>query len=166
MSRDRQGARLRATAAEVVDAVVTSGKSLDAALSARESGVAKEDRGLLRLLCYGTLAGGFLTERWLGEPDPGFVFENRSLVKALPALERILHEAGEALRRSGVPPSPGITALFNAGDEAERGIAFDLPGDQEQAVGAFLSRSGTSSEPCCCAASGKRSVPRTSSATS
>lgn len=33
------------------------------------------------LLCYGTLAGGFLTERWLGEPDPGFVFENRSLIK-------------------------------------------------------------------------------------
>lgn len=35
----------------------------------------------LQLLCYGTLAGGFLTERWLGEADPGFSFENRSLVK-------------------------------------------------------------------------------------
>lgn len=35
----------------------------------------------LQLLCYGTLAGGFLTEQWLGQPDPGFVFENRSLVK-------------------------------------------------------------------------------------
>ena len=35
----------------------------------------------IRLLCYGSLAGGFLTERWLGAPDPGFVFENRSLVK-------------------------------------------------------------------------------------
>jgi aryl-alcohol dehydrogenase-like predicted oxidoreductase len=33
------------------------------------------------LLCYGTLAGGFLTEKWLGQPDPGFIFENRSLVK-------------------------------------------------------------------------------------
>lgn len=33
------------------------------------------------LLCYGTLAGGFLTERWLGADDPGFAFENRSLVK-------------------------------------------------------------------------------------
>ena len=32
-------------------------------------------------LAYGTLAGGFLTDRWLGEPDPGFSFENRSLVK-------------------------------------------------------------------------------------
>lgn len=35
----------------------------------------------LKLLCYGTLAGGFLTETWLGVPDPGFAFENRSLVK-------------------------------------------------------------------------------------
>ncbi|WP_300060652.1 aldo/keto reductase [uncultured Roseobacter sp.] len=35
----------------------------------------------MQLLCYGTLAGGFLTKAWLGEPDPGFAFENRSLVK-------------------------------------------------------------------------------------
>lgn len=35
----------------------------------------------LQLLCYGTLAGGFLTERWLGQTDPGFEFENRSLIK-------------------------------------------------------------------------------------
>jgi len=35
----------------------------------------------VQILCYGTLAGGFLTEHWLGRPDPGFTFENRSLVK-------------------------------------------------------------------------------------
>jgi aryl-alcohol dehydrogenase-like predicted oxidoreductase len=35
----------------------------------------------VQILCYGTLAGGFLTENWLGKPDPGFVFENRSLIK-------------------------------------------------------------------------------------
>lgn len=35
----------------------------------------------MHLLCYGTLAGGFMTESWLGKPDPGFSFENRSLVK-------------------------------------------------------------------------------------
>jgi aryl-alcohol dehydrogenase-like predicted oxidoreductase len=33
------------------------------------------------LLCYGSLAGGFLGERWLGRPDPGMDFENRSLTK-------------------------------------------------------------------------------------
>ncbi len=35
----------------------------------------------VHLICYGTLAGGFITEKWLGEPDPGFQFENRSLIK-------------------------------------------------------------------------------------
>ena len=33
------------------------------------------------LVCYGVLAGGFLSEAWLGRPDPGHAFENRSLVK-------------------------------------------------------------------------------------
>ena len=35
----------------------------------------------VQMLCYGTLAGGFLTDAWLGQPDPGFQFENRSLIK-------------------------------------------------------------------------------------
>lgn len=35
----------------------------------------------VQILAYGTLAGGFLTGGWLGSPDPGFAFENRSLVK-------------------------------------------------------------------------------------
>ena len=35
----------------------------------------------VQMLCYGTLAGGFLTDAWLGQPDPGFAFANRSLVK-------------------------------------------------------------------------------------
>ncbi|MYI69211.1 MAG: aldo/keto reductase [Boseongicola sp. SB0673_bin_14] len=33
------------------------------------------------LFAYGVLAGGFLADAWLGRPDPGFDFENRSLVK-------------------------------------------------------------------------------------
>jgi len=35
----------------------------------------------IRLLCYGTLAGGFIAERWLGAPEPRPPFANRSLVK-------------------------------------------------------------------------------------
>lgn len=35
----------------------------------------------MKFLCYGTLAGGFLTDNWLGRPDPGFDFSNRSLIK-------------------------------------------------------------------------------------
>ncbi|MFO1500474.1 MAG: MMPL family transporter [Verrucomicrobiota bacterium] len=44
---------------------------------------------------------------------------NESLVKALPALTRIVAQASQSLERPGIAPSPGITALFNAEDEAE-----------------------------------------------
>jgi len=33
------------------------------------------------LLCYGTVAGGFLSDRWLGRPEPQEPLANRSLVK-------------------------------------------------------------------------------------
>jgi hypothetical protein len=45
--------------------------------------------------------------------------ENTALIKALPALERIITQATDALERPGNPPSPGITALFEGGPEAE-----------------------------------------------
>jgi aryl-alcohol dehydrogenase-like predicted oxidoreductase len=35
----------------------------------------------ISLLCYGTVAGGFLSDRWLGQPEPVGTPENRSLVK-------------------------------------------------------------------------------------
>ena len=35
----------------------------------------------LQMLCYGTLAGGFLTERWLGKDEPLTGLTNRSLIK-------------------------------------------------------------------------------------
>ena len=33
------------------------------------------------VFCYGTVAGGFLGDRWLGRPEPQAPLENRSLVK-------------------------------------------------------------------------------------
>src|SRR5438094_7253918 len=48
--------------------------------------------------------------------------ENESLAKALPAMERIISQASDSLLRPGTPPSPGLTALFNAGKEAEQQI--------------------------------------------
>ena len=35
----------------------------------------------LKLLCYGSVAGGFLSDRWLGVPEPDHPLPNRSLVK-------------------------------------------------------------------------------------
>ena len=43
-----------------------------------------------------------------------------SMLKAMPALERILRRAEQSLAHEGMPPSPGIDALFGAGEEAER----------------------------------------------
>ena len=48
--------------------------------------------------------------------------ENRSLMKALPALERIIDQATDGLLRSGIPPSPGINALFDGGEQAEQDL--------------------------------------------
>ncbi|MDB6019785.1 MAG: hpnN, partial [Pedosphaera sp.] len=43
--------------------------------------------------------------------------ENDALIKAIPMLDRIVNQATDSLQRTGTPPSPGITALFGAGDE-------------------------------------------------
>jgi hypothetical protein len=43
-----------------------------------------------------------------------------SLVRSLPALESIVTQATACLDRPGVPPSPGVLALFSASAEAER----------------------------------------------
>lgn len=48
--------------------------------------------------------------------------ENEALVKALPALERILAQATDSLKRGGLPPSPGVFALFDQSNEAERSV--------------------------------------------
>lgn len=38
-------------------------------------------RNNVALLCYGTVAGGFLSDRWLGRAEPNFPLGNRSLIK-------------------------------------------------------------------------------------
>lgn len=52
---------------------------LDARPARRMTAVAR-DHGV-RFLCYGTVAGGFLSDRWLGAPEPSEPLENRSLTK-------------------------------------------------------------------------------------
>jgi 16S rRNA (cytosine967-C5)-methyltransferase len=59
MLKTRLGARLRAAAAKVVDAVVVHGRSLDGALEEHESSVDPADQAMLRMLCYGTLRNHF-----------------------------------------------------------------------------------------------------------
>ena len=45
---------------------------------------------------------------------------NNALIGALPALQRIVDEATDSLSRPGTPVSPGVTALFGAGAEAQQ----------------------------------------------
>src|ERR1035437_4159803 len=44
--------------------------------------------------------------------------ENKSLVKSLPALGRIVSQASDALQRPGSPPSPNVITLLGGEDEA------------------------------------------------
>ena len=60
------GAKTRAAAAEVVDAVV-GGQSLDAAIAAHEVQLPPGDRSLLRMLSYGVVRHHFRLQEWVDQ---------------------------------------------------------------------------------------------------
>lgn len=45
-----------------------------------------------------------------------------TLVKSLPALGRVIDLAADSLSRPGTPPSPGVSAMFDGGEEAEENL--------------------------------------------
>ena len=51
------------------------------------------ERGF-QFLCYGSVLGGFLSERWLGAPEPQEPFENRSLTKYKLVIDEAVGWAG------------------------------------------------------------------------
>lgn len=52
--------------------------------------------------------------------------QNRSLLGALPAVQKIIDQATDSLGRPGVPPSPGLAALFGSDDKAEQQMYITL----------------------------------------
>ncbi len=80
------------------------------------------------IIAYGVLAGGFLSDRWLDAPDPGFDFENRSLVKYRLIVEdfggwalfqELLHALRAIADRHGVDISAvALRAMLEAPDVA------------------------------------------------
>ncbi len=91
------------------------------------------DHGIA-LQCYGAVAGGFLSARWLGAPDPEPPFANRSLVKyrliidefgSWAAFQSLLQALDRVARRRGV----SLTAV------ATRWV-LDRPGVATAIVGA------------------------------
>ena len=61
------GAKVRAVAAEVVDAVVSGGQSLDAAIARNEPRIVADDRSLLRMLSYGSLRHYWRLQGWVDQ---------------------------------------------------------------------------------------------------
>ena len=86
MSEDRSGAKLRATAARIVDAVISSGRSLDRALGEHELQVAERDRPLLRMMCYGVLRYHWHLQDWIDALLKQPLKTRDSVVNALLAL--------------------------------------------------------------------------------
>jgi aryl-alcohol dehydrogenase-like predicted oxidoreductase len=74
---------------QAVKAIVDAGVSLSTIQVQYSLLDDRPERGLIdycktngiQLLCYGTVAGGFLSGQWLGAAEPKPPFENRSLVK-------------------------------------------------------------------------------------
>ncbi len=75
----------------------------------------------IALLCYGTVAGGFLSERWLGVPDAPGPFENRSLTKyrlvveefgGWPIFQELLRALDTVSRRHGTDIATVATRLI------------------------------------------------------
>jgi len=80
------GARTRAVAAEVVDAVVSGGQSLDAAIAEREANVSPSDRSLLRMLCFGTVRNHWRLQHWIGQLVSRPIKKRDSVINALLAV--------------------------------------------------------------------------------
>jgi uncharacterized repeat protein (TIGR04076 family) len=119
----------------------------------------------ISLLCYGTVAGGFLSDRWLGQPEPLAAPTNRSLAKyqliiddfggwalfqeLLQALRRIADKHGcdiATVASCAMLERPGVAAVIvgatNASHlEANRRIAtLTLDDVDRQAIAFVLSR--------------------------
>jgi aryl-alcohol dehydrogenase-like predicted oxidoreductase len=117
------------------------------------------------LLCYGSVAGGFLSERWLNQPEPQPPFENRSLVKyhliiqefgGWDLFQEVLHVLHSIARRHGVSITnvatrylmdrPRVAGLIigarNAGHLADNLRLFDFNLDEQdsQSIQAVLTK--------------------------
>jgi len=142
MSDTRKGAKLRATAAEIVDAVTTDGKSLDRELRQRAGRVAPEDRSLLRLLCFGSLRHHWRLRFWIDSLLDRPLKARDSVVNALLAIglyqlnetripdHAVVSQTVEATRFLRRPKlAPLVNAILR---RASRDRIFDqLPSNEE-----------------------------------
>ena len=144
MSGIKKGARLRATAAHIVDAVISGGRSLDAAIAEHEVPVAPEDRPLLRLLCYGALRHHWRLQFWIDELLDRPLKSRDSVVNALLAIglyqlndtripdHAVVSQTVEAVRFLRRPKlAPLVNAILR---RARRDRIFDAEPSKEHAA--------------------------------
>jgi aryl-alcohol dehydrogenase-like predicted oxidoreductase len=138
-----------------------------------EGGMAEQCRSHgISLLCYGTVAGGFLSDRWLGRPEPAATPQNRSLIKykliiddfgGWTLLQRLLAVLREIADRKGCDIAtvassamldrPGVAAVIVGAVNATHleanarvgGIALD-PEDHAAIAGITSLRTGPSGD--------------------
>lgn len=117
------GAKLRATAAQVVDNVISKGRSLDRALADFQGQVSERDRALLRMLSYGTLRSHWHLQAWINTLLSRPLKARDSCINALLAVglfqlsdtripdHAVVSETVEAARHLG---RPKLAPLVNA----------------------------------------------------
>ncbi|MDA0705802.1 MAG: 16S rRNA (cytosine(967)-C(5))-methyltransferase RsmB [Proteobacteria bacterium] len=142
MTDSKAGAELRATAALVVDAVVSSGRSLDRALEEHESRLSERDRSLLRLLSYGTLRHYWHLQAWINAQLSRPLRARDSVINALLAVglyqisdTRIPDHAvvSETVAATRVLRKPKLAGLVNAilrGFLRDR-LSAEIPSDEQ-----------------------------------
>jgi len=144
VSSSQQGARLRAAAASVVDAVASGGRSLDAELAEAEVSIGEVDRPLLRLLAYGTLRHYWRLQDWLSMLLQRPLRSRDRVVSALLAVglyqlretrvpdHAAVSETVEAARLLGRPKlAPLVNAVLR---RALRDRIFDKPPSNDEAA--------------------------------
>lgn len=114
-----------------------------------EGGMIETCRSLgISLLCYGTVAGGFLSDRWLGQPEPTATPQNRSLTKykliiddfgGWPLFQRLLSVLREIANRKGCD----IATVASSAMLARPGVAAVIVGAVNAAHREANARVGT-----------------------
>ena len=114
------GAKVRAVAAEMLDAVVNGGQSLDTVISKFEPRVAEGDRSLLRMLCYGSLRHHWRLQSWIDQLIVKPLRKRDRVINALLAIglyqivemripdHAVVSETVEATRALGRPKFAGL----------------------------------------------------------
>ncbi len=90
------------------------------------------------LLCYGTVAGGFLSDRWLGRPEPAAPLENRSLTKYKLIIDEfggwaLFQELLQALRRVADRHDTDIASVASRAMLDRPGVAAVIVGARSPA---------------------------------